>query len=370
MAPTLSACLIVRDEERRLGECLASVRGLVDEIVVVDTGSSDATKRIAAGQGARVFDFAWCGDFAAARNHALDHARGDWILSIDADERVRGPAAALATALADPAAAAHCVRLHPRRGFTAYWELRIFRNDPAVRFRGAIHERIGPAVDAYRAARGLRVGRVDLAFDHEGYEGDLSAKHRRDLPLLRRALRQDPGDIYNWCRLSTAARCLGQPRVAARAVAAALALAREAKQPGPEECLAYVSHVEWQLAAGQEDDRVVREGLRRFPRNPQLQWLRARALVAAGRHAEAVPHLRRLVARGAADGVDAMSYDRRIFGAFAYDALARCCFHLGDYARARGYFATAARCEPGNREYRVKEALCVQRAQRANVPRS
>ncbi len=83
---TLSLCMIVKNEERYLVECLKSIRDVVDEIIIVDTGSTDKTKDIATIFGAKVFDFPWMGDFAAARNHSLDQATGHWILVLDADE--------------------------------------------------------------------------------------------------------------------------------------------------------------------------------------------------------------------------------------------------------------------------------------------
>lgn len=86
MSATLTACVIVRDEERHLPECLAGLR-FCDEVVVVDSGSRDRTVEIARAAGARVIENRWPG-FAAQRNVALDHARGDWVLEIDADERV------------------------------------------------------------------------------------------------------------------------------------------------------------------------------------------------------------------------------------------------------------------------------------------
>src|SRR3989344_8865534 len=88
--PRLSLCMIVKDEERFLPACLESVRGLVDELIIVDTGSSDKTKEIAQRFvdqiGGKLIDFFWIDDFSAARNEGLKHATGGWILVLDADE--------------------------------------------------------------------------------------------------------------------------------------------------------------------------------------------------------------------------------------------------------------------------------------------
>src|SRR5438132_9453804 len=85
---SVSLCLMVRNEEAALPGCLQSVAGIADEIIVVDTGSTDRTKEAAAGFGAKVFDFPWCDDFAAARNECIRHATGDFIFWMDADERI------------------------------------------------------------------------------------------------------------------------------------------------------------------------------------------------------------------------------------------------------------------------------------------
>jgi O-antigen biosynthesis protein len=88
---TLSLCMIVKNEEKHLVKCLKSIRDIVDEIIIVDTGSTDKTKDIATVFGAKVFDFPWTGDFAAARNHSLEQATGNWILVLDADEVISSP---------------------------------------------------------------------------------------------------------------------------------------------------------------------------------------------------------------------------------------------------------------------------------------
>ena len=84
----LSLVMIVKDEERCLARCLESVHGIVDEIIIVDTGSSDQTKKIAISHGAKVFDYKWNRDFSAARNYALEQSTGDWNLVLDADEYI------------------------------------------------------------------------------------------------------------------------------------------------------------------------------------------------------------------------------------------------------------------------------------------
>lgn len=82
----VSLCMIVKNEEKHLALCLQSVRDVVDEMIIVDTGSTDKTKDIAKVFGARLFDFPWTGDFSAARNESLAHATGDWVFIMDADE--------------------------------------------------------------------------------------------------------------------------------------------------------------------------------------------------------------------------------------------------------------------------------------------
>src|ERR1700689_1316256 len=85
---TVSLCVIARNEAANLPGCLGPLVPFVTETIVVDTGSTDATSSIAESFGARVFDFPWCDDFAAARNESLRRATGDWILWMDADDRL------------------------------------------------------------------------------------------------------------------------------------------------------------------------------------------------------------------------------------------------------------------------------------------
>src|SRR5437762_3933662 len=173
----LSAAMIVRDEEHRLDECLASIEDFVDEVVVVDTGSTDATKRIARRRGARVFDFSWCDDFAAARNRSLELARGQWILYIDADERVcQGDRRRLEPLLRDPRYVGAWVLLRAFPHLTPYREMRLFRNHPEIRFEGVIHESMWGGIVTLMRREGWALGLSELVLDHVGYVGDQDRK--------------------------------------------------------------------------------------------------------------------------------------------------------------------------------------------------
>lgn len=367
--PLLSAALIVRDEERYLAGCLRSLRGVADEVVVVDTGSTDRTREIARESGARVHDFPWCHDFAAARNAALDHCRGEWILYIDADERVRPcDRAALERQLRRRWHVGHYVMLHPKRGYTAYREMRLFRNAPAIRFEGVIHENIWPALHRH----GGRIGHSNLALDHEGYETEQERKHARNLPLLLRALEIDPKRVYCWYHLGRIYRELGRIEEAREALRRGVDLARAKPLPEGEDSLAYCEliilgfeHGDPALAA------LVAEARRRFPRQPYLLWLECR-LRLRERDTETAARLCRRLLEGEGGGwrPHGLGYDARLFDAWPAAGLATCLFQEGRYAESRGWFARAERGDPDELEYRIKRQLCERLTGGAAAPAS
>ncbi|MBU1071667.1 glycosyltransferase family 2 protein, partial [bacterium] len=143
---TLALCMIVKDEEATIGQAIKSALAVVDEIVVGDTGSSDNTRLIAEGYGARVIDVPWEDDFAAARNAVLSEARCDWILVLDADERLQPVRPVeLQKLMAEPLAAGYRVSLlgnDATRGGEADLQVRLFRNHPYVRYCYPVHETI------------------------------------------------------------------------------------------------------------------------------------------------------------------------------------------------------------------------------------
>lgn len=197
----ISLVMIVRDEERCLARCLESVTGLVDEIVVVDTGSTDRTVEIAQSFGARVAAFAWIDDFAAARNAALDLAVHPWRLVLDADEWLvdRSSAAATLRSLAStlPESVGLVTVLQMDETTAALGAgLPIPRVLPAhVRYQGIVHEQPTPSTETFA---------VDLVVGHDGYTTQVNAqKTGRNLALLESALATDPDNSYLWFQLGS-----------------------------------------------------------------------------------------------------------------------------------------------------------------------
>ena len=196
----LSVCLIVKNEERFLAQCLKSVRDLAYQIVVVDTGSTDRTVEIAKEHGAELHSFTWGDDFSAARNAALEHATGDWVLVLDADEEL--PAASREALRKEMQAAKAMAYRLPivdagRDNEGCSYVPRLFRNAPGLFFAGRVHEHAFGSVEARRKPWGLenRLGTARLL--HHGYTGEVTRdrdKVRRNLRLLELALAESPED--------------------------------------------------------------------------------------------------------------------------------------------------------------------------------
>jgi len=202
----ISLVMIVKNEEEFLEYCLKSVAGLVNEIIIVDTGSTDASRDIAAKFGSRVFDFTWQDDFAAARNYGLEQARCEWILVLDADEHLEEPSAHMLLDLIDASGTADAYLLPVKNLMVPEfneWQvsliLRLFRNSPDLRFQGTIHEQL--IVPAGKRAEIAEDGPVII---HSGYaENNRKKKNRRNMRMLKKALEKDPDNPYLHYYIST-----------------------------------------------------------------------------------------------------------------------------------------------------------------------
>jgi glycosyltransferase involved in cell wall biosynthesis len=218
----VSLCVIARDEEAEIGRCLDSVRDVVDEIVVVDTGSKDRTRELARDRGARVIDFAWIDDFSAARNVSIEAATGDWILVLDCDdELVESARPEVRRTIEGTTAAGFRVRIQnltPPGEPVAYHEARVtrlFRRLDAHRYEHRIHEQIAPSIE--RA--GGRIDPCEIVYRHHGYarrEAQGASRALRNLRLLERDRAERPDDPYAAFELGCTFRALGRDDEAVR----------------------------------------------------------------------------------------------------------------------------------------------------------
>jgi glycosyltransferase involved in cell wall biosynthesis len=294
---TVAAALIVRNEERYLSECLQLLRACVDEIVVVDTGSEDASIDIAVNAGAVVLHRKWDNNFAAARNAALDAVTCDWVLYIDADERLRLPRGGTVADYLIASAIAANVRLRPKTGYTRYREPRLFRNDRRLRFTGAIHETIVHTLGEISLRENLPIIQSDVEIDHLGYDEDQSEKHARNLPLLQASVRTTPHRIYYWYHLAETLAALGRTEEALEVAWEGLANAEcgpaEKQKTGASVIIQIIARLE--LERGGNPLPLIERGLARLPDDYGLLFYYGRALLAASRPHEALEVAGRLL---------------------------------------------------------------------------
>ncbi len=292
---SVSLCLIACDEERMLPGCLASVQGLADELIVVDTGSRDRTREVARQAGARVFDFDWCNDFSAARNAAVSQATGDWVLMLDADERITSdgvrrlreviddgavhgallPLINAARLDIDPEQAVQDAMSHEAPILVA----RLFRRGPRLRWSGRIHEQPSEWLSEHQD----ELAAVAAPIVHYGYVDEIEqarSKLERNGELLRLQLAEQPRTVDFAYGASTLRRLgerdrarelveLGWSRLQdtdqpSAAGAHLLALERAQQQLGRGEVAAAEQTVDWVRA--------------RFGDHPNLDYLDGRRL--------------------------------------------------------------------------------------------
>lgn len=365
----LSAAIIVRDEAEHLDACLESLHGLVDEIVVVDTGSSDASVEVAERHGAIVGHEPWQGDFATPRNRSLDLASGEWILYIDADERVRAGdqqerRRRIAAARDHAALRVHFV---PRVGWTPYVEYRLWRHRPDVRFSGRMHESIVTAIHTAAERHGQLVSVSDLlTIDHLGYERDQHRKHARDEPILLAALKEHPTRIFYYDHLARIYQDLGRDDEAVAMWMRGIEVARARDTPDHDDRLLWVDLI-WnrfvRRDSGEDLAALVAEALARFPGLPALELVAAQLEFVAGDPETAARRVEWITGLSSEEVMaSGSSYDARILGEWSWNLLGLCRFALADWAAAADAFAQAERAAPDVPDYAVRRRLAQARA--------
>lgn len=297
--------MIARNEEQFLEACLESVRGVADEIILVDTGSEDATVAIAQRFGAKVLRYKWHDDFAAARNQSLQAATGQWLLVLDADERLdpqAGPGIRQALEQGGfETGLIHFVNMGDDGPCGREWlAARLFQHTPGIHFIGRIHEQIVHRLDRIRH----RI--IDGVVYHYGYQASVfleRQKRDRNARLLDQALNdpeaRDPllrtNYLYHHANLATNGELL-------RRYQDYLAYIHQQWPENPPAApwitggMAEYARLLADVGRYGESRRLARELLERHGESPMMRYLLARAAAAEGDLEAAEAELARVLA--------------------------------------------------------------------------
>lgn len=370
--PTLSLCMIVKNEEYFLPQCLDSVKDVVDEIIVVDTGSDDRTVEIAESYGCKVYHHPWEGSFSKARNISLSYATCDWILVMDPDEELeRGDIPVLKELLKIKQVDViyFLVSSDNRYGWSRHYSHRVFRRGIA-HYEGIVHNQL--------IYKGNKVD-TQIRLYHYGYnlsEEKMQAKFDRTQALLEKQLKEDktnPFAQFNYLRVLRVRE-----------------LWKEAAESGKKAldiCASRIDETHMQMIVndtayclvrdnkGKEAEKMVREVLRDHPDNLDLLFTMAAALVQQKKHREALVPLchflkvkkndgERALPRGNRLIVDTYTLDHRIWA-----NIADCYFEEEEYDKGVEAATHAITINPNAALYKISLARNLLKLNRTNEAR-
>jgi len=283
----ISLCMIVKNEEHNLGRALDSVKDIVDQIVVVDTGSTDLTIPIARHYGADVYAIEWKNDFSAARNESLSNADCEWILVMDADEEIapesrreirkileNTDAEGIGVIVRNFAPSGNLVR------YSDDVQIRFFRNRPEYRYKQAVHNQISPSI----IRMGGKITDLTWIVNHYGYMNNPRKKTERSLNLIQRELSTDPENLYLLFKLGEAYKAMGYESLAKETL---LQVLQGNYQTLPMEILSTIcmrlAQIELSEDHYNEAEKWSRESLKISDDNPVAMYVLAVASVYQGK---------------------------------------------------------------------------------------
>lgn len=345
MEPTITLAMIVRNEGENLAGCLESLQAAVDEIVIVDTGSTDQTLAIAAGYTNKIYHFNWTDDFSAARNFAIGQSNGNWILSMDADEFLDSSQGTLRDCIQAAAAEAIFLPLHYLRhnsdlqGYDQFLVLRLFRNLPQYRFAGSIHEQLSIPCDGKTRIAGQPV------IYHQAIP--LQARNRkrnRNIGLLNKACRHEPDNYFLQHYLGVEWLGFGKFALASTLFAAVCdnLPAEQVLFRAPAVCnLILCLRQEGRLA---EAYAVCNKACQQYPVYTDLFFDAGTLLAEQGQYQQAVSWLQAAVAMGKPP--PEFVHTNGVESFLAYDQLGHCYEALGESDKAEACYRQAFKANP------------------------
>ncbi len=346
---TLSLCMIMKDEEEHLVRCLDSVQGVVDEIVIVDTGSTDSSIEIAERYGAKIIHEPWIHDFAHHRNTGIDAATSDWILVMDADEElVNG--AALRPLLEDTLMDGYSLRevnyVGEHAGLDAVVNaaFRVFRNKPTHRYSGALHEQVYAAVDPTRERS--RFIAVELL--HYGYLNDATVsknKKERNMRLALAEVRRHPDDAFVLFNAGVEFQRAFKPAMAIEYFGRAFKALPDMRMNFASLLLRNLSACLLDTEQYDEALDVLRDAIEAYPGYTDLVYLEGQVYSNRNQYRAAIASFRRAIELGDHDGEEYIA--QWGMGSFiGWHALGSIHHQMGDVRRAVACYRKAVTTSP------------------------
>lgn len=351
----LSLCMIVKNEEKNLNECLELAKTYVDEIVIVDTGSMDNTVEIAKKHGAKIYHFDWIDDFSSARNESLNHAEGKWILVLDADERIKEEdGRIIRESIKNNGYVAYylklyCPKIDDGGVIRLNWYPRLFKNYIGAHFSGYVHEQIYPSL--YNKGD---IGVLDIEIQHTGYLGNmmnLLKKAERNLKLLKKQLQDTPDSAYGYFQYAETCASVDRFEEAEKAFRRAISLSRIPEQRLSDNliAIAYMDLGSILIKTGEID-----EGIQELKKSLNINNYLLPALLHVamgyyikGNYDEAIDELNNLLER-----MKCVEYERYIVKDFeinpwfVYHKLGQCYHKSGKTEVAEKYYKTSIEHNP------------------------
>lgn len=329
---TLSLCIITKDEEKNIPRCINSVKDIVDEIVVVDTGSKDRTVEIAESLGAKVIHEKWQDDFSKARNTAIEHAKSDWILFLDGDEEVKKEdVAKILPLLNDDTVEAYIFKFINYSGSNAsddlaqiHYNFKLFRNNGKLKYVYPIHENLKNVADGSEPI----FKKADVTILHYGYLSEIRIeknKTQRYIKMISDYLLEHPNDMFQhvnlgveYCNAREYQKALKHLMIAQKSLSSNSSLMIRT--------LIYLISAHTELKEYEQALNIIEQAAAIYPQVPDFRFLEASIYVEQKRYQKAIEMFTECLSIGEYSGIantiaGAGSYKARYMIAFCYEKL-------------------------------------------------
>lgn len=358
----LSLCIIVKNEEDNLLRCLKSAKDIVDEMIVVDTGSTDKTVEIAESFGARVYYYKWNNDFSAARNFAMDKAEGEWILLMDADDELdKKDKDKIKPLLNDNRIDAYLFETisyvgdKPGIDSLSNLNVRIIRNKPEYRFTGAIHEQILISV---LQNKGIAM-EMPIKIYHYGYLNQNikdKDKRKRNMGILEEELKKDPENPFHNFNMGTEYMALGNDERAYEHFKKAYDCLKDVKTGYTSKLLIRMIMCLNQLNRFDEALNLCNSSIEKYPGITDIVFLRGMLHHRLGQHSLALTSFKKCIEMGEPPLLD--RFITGVGGFKAYYAMGEVYYEMMDYQNAVNCYINSLRLNLLNKVilYRLADA--------------